>query len=173
MKFWISTLAVFSLLFVSCSAPIEEDAPVVEEPEEVVEVAEVVLAAEAAMQKVTFASEDETYLYSFSFDSEGMRYLGYELEGMSPNGGAFLLLNGAEIVTSTLDAKAVGLEEWLGDRRMYTSTQEEGACMYEYRVIAQSTENLMVRGKSCDDQDPDHMSRALDVLLDGLTIDEL
>ena len=120
MKFWISSLLMIGLLFSACSTSIE---PEMEESEEV---AQVVLATEEIeLQKVTFASEEAQYLYSFEYDKSMFKYLGYSLEGMSENGGAFMLPDGAEIVTSTSHKEAIGIEDHIGNFLVMRSSELE------------------------------------------------
>lgn len=170
MRFLILSFASLSVFLMACggAAPSEEESSD--------DLAMVVLAeeeAEPATQKVSFASEDESYLYSFEYDKASVRYLGYPLEGMQDNGGAFLASNGAEIVTFTSDDKAVGMESQVGDYTIFTSIQEESECVYEYRVVAQEPESLTLRAKSCEGQDPEVASQALDMMTKSLAIDAL
>lgn len=168
MKTWISSLLCLCLLASACSSQTESER--IEEDE----LAEVVLAEEGSdFQKVTFASEEEQYLYAFDYDQNLMRFLGYPLEGMSENGGAFMLKDGAEIVTSTTRDAALGIEVQAGEHSMFVSTERVEDCFYEYRVLPQSEENLVLRAKSCGDQNEDIASKALDQLIMGLTIDAL
>jgi hypothetical protein len=169
MKFLIPTFLMLGLLLSSCSAPVE-----VEEEDTSEEVAEIVLATEELnLEKVTFVSEDSTYLYSFAYDKAMFRYLGYYIDGMSENGGSFILTDGSEITTSTSSNMASGIEKEVGEFLVLKSTDKEGDCTLEYRVVDQEGENLVLRAKSCEGQNPDSASKALDDLLYGLAIDEL
>lgn len=174
MKTWISSLLVLSLAFAACSsdveAPLEE---AVEDIEESEEVAEVVLAEEVSLQKVSFASEDLTYLYGFEYDMELVKYLGYPLEGMSENGGAFMVQDGSEIVTLTTSESSVGIGESHGDYFVLASEEAKNECVYQYKVVELEGEDLSLRSKTCEGQDADLAEKALDVMLSSLTIDAL
>jgi len=175
MKTWISSLLVLSLAFVACSTDVE---PPLEEAleEETVEsddLAMVVLAEEFSSQKVSFASEDLSYLYGFEYDMEFVKYLGYPLDGMSENGGAFMVSDGSEIVTSTSSELAVGLAADYGDFVVLESSESKDECELQYRVVELDGENLSLRAKSCEGQDLDSAAKALDMMLWSLTIDEL
>ena len=168
MKFWIPTLLLAGLLFTACSTTVE---PEVEETEEL---AQVILAEERPDKKrVTFVSEDRTYVYSFHYDNANFKFLGYPLEGMTENGGAFILKDGSEIVTSTSKDLAVGMKTMIGDYEVYKSEEVVDECVLNYRVVPQETENLVLRSKTCKGQDEDMASGLLDVFIHGLSIDAL
>lgn len=165
---FLSFSALVAVLALGCTT-ISDEEEVALYDGEVIELA----SEEPEFQKVSFTDEGLNYLYSFSYPTGQVTYLGYPLEGMSPNGGAFHLASGAEIVSFTEGAVASGLESQVNGFTVYRSQEQEGECSLDYRVVELETVNLGFRGKSCEGQDAEELARVLDEFLEGLAVDAL
>jgi hypothetical protein len=154
MKLIIASFLMTSFLFVACSTP----------PVETEEVAEVVLAEDAQeLKKMTFLSDDGLYIYSFEYENSKFKYFD----------GQFVLTDRSEIVTYTSNDAEVGIKSQVGGHSVLRSEESSQGCDFDYRVVLQDSENLVLRSKTCEGQNSDLASKALDLLLEGLTIDAL
>lgn len=158
MKKLIAFLALSSLFLAACSFSAAElgqgSVLTLGDSEEALDV----MSLEAS-----FMSDNQTMVYTFSYDGNLLKMMDGQFDGASDYGASFKVEGGAEIVTST----------HLLDSFDQPKDGMEGECRLTHENVKHEQEVLMIRSRVCMGQDASLAKVAMESLLDGVTLKSL
>lgn len=180
MKNLFLAFALFSLSLAACQTQqtSEEVIPVENDDSAMVE-----LSSEGVLVpmqvEASFMSDQQTFTYSFSYDSNLVSLTEERLTGASLGGPSFKVAGGTEITGHTewlseLDiVPQLAASQLYGRYQVYRYFVPDGLCTLDTAVVQDSEEGLVLQLRICPDQDAEQGKEALESLLTGLRLKDL
>jgi hypothetical protein len=175
MKNILIALSLLSILLTGCE--------IREKPQDTEEASQVDLSSDAEvpqMLEASFMSANQTFAFTLNYDGNMMQLMDSALSAavsnIDPN---FKVSNGATLVGFTAWASEVEMVPELSAAKLYGHYQvyrmsfPDGICTVDQAVVPHLEEALVLRVKTCPDQDSAVSLDALESLLNGLQIKDL
>jgi len=113
--------------------------------------------------RASFMSDNRTMSYTFDYDGNLLKLMDTKYSGASEFGASFYVDGGAEITTATYVK-----EGFIGPQ-----TRSDGECMLDYATVEGEGEYLVLQLRVCEEGKVDLAERAMNELLEGLTMEVL
>lgn len=176
----IRSLLFLSLfVFASACTQAEVETPVEQEIMEEGELSAAVILAEEDYEvfplSANFKSDQETFDYSFAYDGNLLKLVSFKFDGASDFGPSFMAEGGVEVVGSTLplaqlsEVQTLAAVTAIGDHEVRLYTDAEGECSVRAGYVTHQGEAVLLKARTCGDDNPQVADYALRSLFKGLS----